>query len=454
MLKAIKRAAAVKTLFVLLRFLADHFPFTVQGFMVLAAAVLALQVLGYGNMDLVVFALAVCGLTIVGFCLLSVLSVGLYTQFRLRDPQSPLQRKGQPVSVEAGFPNETALSLPAMGWVPLVRVSWKVVYPDAISTRIRLSPTDGQLNEEIIPQKRCLACSVTRRFTISDVLGLCRYSWRQSQEIELMALPRINSIKALPLLRSLTAEDGIPNPQGNPDGDRMEIRRYVAGDSVRDIMWKVYARNRQLNVRLAEKSVFHSNRTLAYLLSGPNDEAAAAVARIAVERGALGDNWLFGADGTAEPCNTVAEALRAIAASRALDEPLGYGLDNFLRQAASQGESHCIVIAGAGPGPWVTSLKQTVGRFRGPFTVVLATDGFASEETPALWQRLLYRGEKDNGAESRKNDGINDSEIAQGPRPSLRSLGGLLTDIGQLVESTLVVDRNTGLSFDRNLKRV
>ena len=130
-----------------------------------------------------------------------------------------------------------------------------------------------------------------------------------------MVLPRTNTVKPLPLLRSLTAEDGIPNPSGDPDGDRMEIRPYVPGDSVRNIMWKVYARNRQLSVRLAEKSVFHSRRTVAYLLSSSNDEAAAAVARIALESGVLGEDWAFAADGAEQACDSLPEALEALASS-------------------------------------------------------------------------------------------------------------------------------------------
>ena len=70
-----------------------------------------------------------------------------------------------------------------------------------------------------------------------------------------------------------------------------------AGDSVKNIIWKVYARSRQLNVRLPEHSVFQSKKTLAFLLTSENDEAAAAVARVALQSGALGEDWAFGADG-------------------------------------------------------------------------------------------------------------------------------------------------------------
>jgi hypothetical protein len=422
--------------------LREHFPLTVQGVISLTLILLALQVFGYGAMDLVVFALTICALVILIFCLFCVIFGGLMQQLRVRRQLLSTGQSSRPIKLEAGFPNETGFRLTDLGYLPLIKISWQVIYPDYLHTRLRHDAEQNLLIEEIIPDKRCKTSRISRLFTVSDVLGFCRYSWRQSQQVDLIALPRSNSIKTLPILRSLTAEDGIPSPSGNPEGDRMEIRPYVPGDSVRNIMWKNYARNRQLNVRLAEKSVFQSNRTLAYLLSSDNDEAAAAVARVALEAGALGDDWIFGADGTESACDNLESALHCVAASRALDEPFGYGLDDFLRQQGSQAGSHCIVFAAAETGPWIGALKQSITRFRGQFSLVLATDGFSEPGEVVFWRRLLFKS-ADNVATSAN----------QAPSGRLE-LGQLLTEISQLVESTLVVDRTTGLSFDQALRKI
>ena len=410
--------------------------------MALTLMLLALQVFGYGAMDLVVFALTICAIAILLFSLFCVIFGGLMQQLRVRRQLSSTTQASRSVKLEAGFPNETGFTLADLGYFPLIKISWQVIYPDNLQTRLRHDPDDNVLVEEIIPNRRCKTSRLTRLFTVSDVLGFCRYSWRQSQQLELLALPRSNSIRTLPILRSLTAEDGIPSPSGNPEGDRMEIRPYVPGDSVRNIMWKNYARNRQLNVRLSEKSVFQSNRTLAYLLSSEQDEAAAAVARVALESGSLGDDWVFGADGTDSACDSVETALVAIAASRALDEPLGYGLDDFLRSHGSQAGSHCIVFAAAEAGPWIGAMKQTITRFRGQFSLVLATDGFKEPGEIGFWQRLLF-----------KNTDEDDITAIQSTSGKLE-LGQLLTEISQLVESTLVVDRTTGVSFDQALRKM
>ena len=423
----------------LLRRLAGLFPLTLQGIITLLLTAYALRVYGYGSMVLVVFSLAICALAILIFSLFCCVISGIFIQRRVRTSLKQLARV-EPINVEAGYPNETGFTLPALNYFPLIKLSWKMIYPDHVETRLRVSP-DGELLEEIVPDKRCKTDRVTRQFTVSDVLGFCRYSWLQKQDISCTALPSTNTVKPLPLLRSLTAEDGIPNPSGDPDGDRMEIRPYVPGDSVRNIMWKVFARSRQLNVRLAEKSVFHSNRTVAYLLSSDNDEAAAAVARVALETGALGDDWAFSADGSETPADTLPSALDAIAKSRAIDSTLSYGLDEFLSQSVGQTGAHCILFAGAEFAPWFEQLKKTIARFPGHFSLVLATDGFSDGEPKKLWQRLLIQDDKT----------VSQEQESAGSRADLLKL---LTALGQLVESTIVVDRKTGLSFDQNLRKV
>lgn len=425
----------------LLALLRERFPLTAQGLAVLLIALAALRVFGYGRMDLVVFALAVCALAIVCFSTVIVLLGGLILRHQIREHlemQVLLGRHVARIKVESGYPNETGFTLSTMPWLPLIGVRWEIVFPDAITTRNRLADDEQRWEEEIIPRRRCRTASITRRFTVSDVLGFSRFTWRVTQEGELLALPQAGNIKALPLLRSLTAEDGIPDPGGNPEGDRMEIRPYVPGDSVRNILWKVYARNRHLNVRLAERSVYHSSRTLAYLVSGTHDEAAAAVARVAVESGALGDDWLFGADGSDTPTSNVPEALERIASSRALSGELAWGLDKFLQTWGNQGPMHCIVFASAESGPWLDKLRQTTARFRVRFSVVLATDGLRKSAPPGRWQRLLFSNTAPQGKDT----------------TALADLSALLTQVGQLVESTLVVDRHTGQSFDKRMNKL
>jgi hypothetical protein len=423
------------------RHVAEHSPFTLLGLIILLLATAMLQFYGYRRMDLVVFALTVCALVIVIGCLILVLMAGYSRRRQLRQQLPTLA--GNPLRLEAGFPNETGFRLPTISWLPLVTLEWRIVYPDQIRHNNRLTDDGRHLEEQVTPQQRCRAQHITRLFTVRDVLGLCRLSWRQTQESGLLVLPRVGRIRHLPTLRSLSAEDGIPNPKGQPRGDRMEIRPYSPGDPVRNIMWGVYARNRDLNVRLEERSVFDSRRILAYLLSGPEDEAAAAVARIAVESGALGDDWVFGADGSKESSFRADTALELIAASRALDGKHAPGLDQFLAQQ-HDGNAHCIVFTAASVGPWTQALRQSLARFPGQCSVILATDGFKNAENRPWLQRMLYQTGRNRESDS----------TYMRPTASVGELGTLLQELRQFTGHAMIVDRHTGQSFDQQLKRV
>lgn len=411
------------------RRLQRYIPFTLAGASVFGLALLALQGFGYRRMDLVVFALSVCAICIMVFCLAAVIISGLMLRRRLA---SYLNQSLPLIRAEAGHPNDTGLTLPALPWLPLVSLQWQVVAPDIMPTRAVPDLNDGRLTEEITPRNRCRSGEITRLFVVRDVLGLCRFSWKDTRPHALLVLPRTGHLRQLPALRSLDAEDGIPNPAGRPEGDRMDIRRYTTGDSVRDIMWRVYARNRHLNVRLPEKSLFHSDRTLAYLVTGEQDEAAAGVARFAISQGALGESWVFGTDGTSDTAQTASAALPLIAQSRAAQGR--YGLDSFLQQHAPQ--SACVIFAPATEGPWVAALQQTLHQSPGPFTLILATDGLSDDSTDNWWRSLLTYNESNN------------------QRRPVRELRQLLATLSGPNVQIVMVDRETGLSFDQHLKRV
>jgi len=429
------------------------FPLTSGGISVALVCAAALRGFGYGRMDLVVFALTVCGLAIVGFTVLMVVVSGVLLRSRLRKQMEALPLSS--LQAEAGYPNASGLELPSWGWLPLMTLDWQVVKPAEVQTRVRFNDETAKLDEEITPAKRCLAAQVTRRFVLKDVLGLSRFAWQISSSAQWQVLPQTGSLRTLPVLRSMDAEDGIPSPVGAPEGDRMDIRRYAPGDSTRDIMWRVYARNRHLNVRLPERSMFYTERTLAYLLSGDEDEAAAGVARFAISRGALGSPWVFGADGSEQTASTAYAAMPLIAGSADAGD---YGLDRFLAsQGVSPGQGGqgvaCIIFVPATAGSWLPKLQQTLGRYPGPFTIVLAADGLRQpehaeiESLPAwrqVWQRYALTGFR--------NLVLDRPAVQAGV--DTRQVAAIMDDLGRRGARVVLVDRLSGQSFDQRLKRV
>jgi len=142
-------------------------------------------------------------------------------------------------------------------------------------------------------------------------------------------------------------------------------------------------------VRTPERSIDRSRRVVAYLVAGPDDEAAAAAARVALEQGALGENWSFGADGTPGLQETVDDALRAISRSGSVPANTPCALREFIRAARVEGDVHCIVFASAGGGPWVQTLLQLLREHPGTLSFVLGTDGIHRPRAERLWRRLV-----------------------------------------------------------------
>jgi len=221
----------------------------------------------------------------------------------------------------------------------------------------------------------------------------------------------------------------------------MEIRPYAPGDSVRDIMWKGFARNRQLNVRLPERSVAFDDKACAYLVSGTGDEAAAALARLTLESGLLGDDWHFGADGAgndngrANEYRNLADALVAIADSAAPEElaPHSYGLDRFL---AAQHCSHCLVFASARDSEVLARLAATAQSRACRLNLVIGVDIVGRRTPKSRLHRALW---KDSDVLS--SDVLSSNVLAKTPKasPVLD-----LTTLSQRVESIVLVDRTSG----------
>jgi hypothetical protein len=116
-------------------------------------------------------------------------------------------------------------------------------------------------------------------------------------------------------------------------------------------------------------------------------------------------------------------------------------LDRFLDQAGSNQPAHCIVFAAAAPHVNLQNLRKTFATHPGQCSLILATDSLQERQEPPWWQALMLRRKILSEPTSQK--------------PGYRAeLLDLLTEIGQQVESTVVIDRETGLGFDRFLRKV
>ncbi|MGB3049345.1 MAG: DUF58 domain-containing protein, partial [Polyangiales bacterium] len=223
----------------------------------------------------------------------------------------------------------------------------------------------------------------------------------------------------------LTGGEEFPHPMGLEDGDRVELRRYVPGDSARFIHWKVFGRTRKLMVRVPERALSRARRTVAYLVAGAHDEAAAAAARAAIEEDALGTEWQFGADGSPEATSDRSEALHKVMTSSRHAVASGSGMKRFLAEVDPRGPAALVVFAPPTIGAWLDEMRSLTMRRYGRVRVVIAVDAVHDPDRQPGWRRVLLRPTQVSGVD----------------RSDLERVGRAL---GQLRCEVVIIDRVSG----------
>jgi uncharacterized protein (DUF58 family) len=218
---------------------------------------------------------------------------------------------------------------------------------------------------------------------------------------------------------------------GLEDGDRLELSRYVPGDPARFIHWKAFARTGKLLVRRPERALALARRCAAFYVAGPNDDASAAVARLALERKLLGQEWVFGTDLAVSGTSRVDEALTELLRSVNARELHGAGLPGFLAQADKRGPASVIVFGPAEPGPWLSVVARAASRRQ--LRVVIGVDGVAPRIHRPRWLRFLRRDPSTHGAQAAALDEV---LVHLGRARVLvtlldRSTGRMLSDVGR-----------------------
>ncbi len=378
-----------------LRLIRDLFPLTPLGVLVAALGSLALFYYGYGRIDLVLLVVGLVSVGLVAVSLVLTIAGAIVLSLRLRKRSA-----GDTLSLEVGFPRRTGFVLGAPWFVPFLRVGWAWTSPRA---RVKLTRRGLKIHEEVIPVKRTLAEEIRRRFEVGDTFGFTRISFERVEQRTLRFLPTTGRLKQMRVLQSLAAGDQISHPDGPAGGERADMRHYVAGDPIRFILWKVFARSREVVIRTPERAIGPSRQTVAYVVTAPDDEPAAGAARVAVDAGALGGDWVLGADG----CDGYAEDLRSahelLSRSGDAPEPVGgTGLADFLQTATPGGMGRALVFVPGRPGPWIDRVKASLGKMNvGDVEIVVCTDGVdRSKGGAGRVRRMLFSPKPPPGPEA------------------------------------------------------
>jgi len=402
------------------RRLADLFPLTPLGLAVLVGSYLTLQRYGYRQRDLVLFALSALGILLVSVAFVTGTVAALVTWIRARSARSE-----ESFSLECGRWSPTGFSIGSLWFVPFATLEWTV---RNLAMEVRQQRLRGRIYETVRGMRRGVATGLVRRFEVGDAFGLVRYAFETTEPRSVSLLPSVGALRQVQVIRGLASGADLSAIEGKPEGDPFDTRRYAAGDPIRFVLWKVFAKSRNLIVRTPERAISPVEHTVAYLVAGRGDEPAAGAARVAVEVGAFGNDWRIGADGMARQAHTRDQALELLSRSAEVAEGQGgAGLARFVDEAGALGR--LVVFVPPRPGPWLTKVAQAVRDLRGRVDFVVGTDGIAQGSKLA---RFLSRPEADAGAAV--------------PIEELRKVVAALAG-GTHGARVVVVDRRSGLVY-------
>ena len=288
-----------------------------------------------------------------------------------------------PERLETTRATGTGFRIPSLGrWLVLdVGLSWV----EPLGLEVKLEPLDGELAEVVTAKERGRYTRIVRRFTVEDVFGLTRSSFDVEWTVALAITPA-SAKQGAQLAAGRSQGESLANPAGRAEGDLVEMRQYAYGDSMRHVLWKVYARSRKLLVRMPERALAPEPISVAFFVAGPDDEASAGAARLYVEAGLLGPDLLFTADGSVVPARSARDALEQLVDSATQRGRGGEALDAAAAQIDPGRLTSCVLFVPPVDGAWRERVVGFVRKHSLSASVIIGVDEVG--EAPAPSSRL------------------------------------------------------------------
>ena len=317
--------------------------------------------------DFVLAAVGVTALALIGLSVASVLVGALALAMVLKG-----RAAGVPETLTTSVEAETDFDVPALTAWPLLLVRWTWVVPEGAD--VRVERRGSRLAEFVLPRERAQTDALVRRFELRDLFGLAAITFERRWEAPFRIVP-VKGRANLELALRRASEDGYSHPSGQPLGELVEMRRYRAGDPVRHIVWKAFARSRRLMVREPERAIAPRPAMVAYFVAGEGDEPSASTARLFLEAGLLGTDFLFMASGGRGATGDAALGLEQIIASRGHRGAGADGLAGLLRSVDRGRLDNLVLFGPASDGAWVDRVLEQMRALPRPPLVVLTVDG-------------------------------------------------------------------------------
>lgn len=365
-----------------LRTVYDFIPLAPGGALALLGAWVMYEAYGKAQSDYVLRAGAMVVAGLVAVCVLFVTAGAVVLALHIRQRAQPVERM-----TDTGVEYDTGLRFSRFRWWPLIHLD--MTWADPQDVQVLVDIDEGEYVEAVVHRSRGRPQRVRRYFKVSDIFGLAKLRFPWTVTAHLRIAPSSGSID-MTIARREISGDGYSHPSGEPIGERVDMRRYADGDPLRFVLWKVYARTRRLLVRTPERAVAPQPSTVAYFVAGPGDEPVAAAARMFLEAGLFGSDFLLFADGAERPASTLDDALEALIDTVEFRDQGGRDLARVLTEVPPAQLGQLLVFVPPEDGPWRTRLAALVGQLPAPPTVITAIDAPISTEVESRWRRWLW----------------------------------------------------------------
>ena len=297
-----------------------------------------------------------------------------------------------PERVETTRATGTGFRFPSLGrWLVLdVTLEW--LEPEGLSVNLEL--LEGMLCEVVTAKERGRFTRLVRRFSVGDVFGLTRLSFDVAWTVALSIAP-IAAKQGAELSAGRSQGETLANPAGRAEGDLVEMRSYAYGDSMRHVLWKVYARSRKLLVRMPERALAPGPVSVAFFVAGEDDEASAGAARLYVEAGLLGADLLFTADGSSVPARSARDAVEQLVDSASQRAHGARSLDAAASQIDPGRLTSCLLFVPPVDGAWRDRVVGFVRTHSLNASVIIGVDEVGeSPSRPSRLESFLFQPEE------------------------------------------------------------
>ena len=257
--------------------------------------------------------------------------------------------------------------------------------------------------ETLIPTSRGRYAQVVRWVEVSDIFGLSSIRFRLREAVAYEIKPASSGVSGLAFQARATGE-GYSHPEGEAKGELVEMRRYQAGDPLRLVLWKVFARSRKLLVRAPEPAIVEQNDMFVYFVSGEEDESSASTARAFLSTfGEDEGEMLFSADGSGRVVKDGREGLSDVIDSVHFRSRHGADLLTVAPLIEASVLRNCFMMVPSRLGPWFEGVRAFCGRYgvRPIFVVSVSGDVYRdSVVRRSFWRRLFFGDEAVEGRAS------------------------------------------------------